>query len=139
MATLFRPRFGAVIIIIICGVFFPYNALAGNILKASCPCGFKMERIFAGGGMRNFKTTSNVPAYCVACKKMEILKWVEKDPQCKACSGKVVFYNDPSLQKDKPDSSKDLKENKPVFSWNASPKGVFILPDTSYLCPQCGT
>ncbi len=69
---------------------------------------------------------------------MEILNWLENDPQCKACSGKVVFYNDPSLQEEMPNSSKDSKDTKKVFSWNAYPMGVFVLPDTNYLCPQCG-
>lgn len=138
MVSLFRLRFGVTVLIILSGVFSSYPVLAGSILKVSCPCGFKMERIFAGGGKQNFKTICKVPAYCGACDKMEILNWLEKDPQCIACGGKVVFYNDPSLQKDKLDSNKDSKDIKKVFFWNASPKGVFILPDTTYLCPQCG-
>ena len=138
MALRFRARYGTIVLVILYGIFFPHPALAGSILKASCPCGFKMESILAGGGFKNYKTTCNVPAYCAACKKMEILNWLGKDPQCKGCGGKIVFYNDPSLQKDKPDASRDMKDTKKVFSWNAYAKGIFILPDTSYLCPQCG-
>lgn len=109
-------------------------AAAGTILKASCPCGFKMEGIFAGGGMSNFKTFCAAPAYCEGCKKMEVLNWLDDAPVCHACAGKVIFYNDPALQEKTPAGSKPNL----VFSWNTDKKGAFNLPDVNYRCPQCG-
>jgi len=110
--------------------------LAGTILKAQCPCGYHLE-FMAGGGMSNFKTLCAAPAYCAACKKLEILNYLDDDPKCAACAacaGKPVFYNDPSLQE------KPAPGAKPgtVFSWNTDKKGTFTLPDVNYLCPQCG-
>ncbi len=106
---------------------------AGTILKASCPCGYHFE-FMAGGGMANFKTLCAAPAFCAACKKLEILNYLDDDPKCQACAGKPVFYNDPSLQESPPPAAKP----KIVFSWNMDKKGTFSLPDVNYLCPQCG-
>ena len=106
---------------------------AGTILKANCPCGYHLE-FMAGGGMANFKTLCAVPAYCAACKKLEILNYLDDDPKCAACAGKPVFYNHPSLQEKLPPEAKP----KIVFSWNTDKKGTFTLPDVNYLCPQCG-
>jgi hypothetical protein len=106
---------------------------AGTILKASCPCGYHLD-IMAGGGMANFKTLCAAPAYCAACKKLEILNYLDDDPKCAACAGKPVFYNDLSLQEKLPPGSTP----KIVFSWNTDKKGTFSLPDVGYLCPQCG-
>lgn len=107
---------------------------AGTILKASCPCGFHVDNIMAGGGMANFKTLCAAPAYCAACKKLEILNYLDDDPKCAACAGKPVFYNDPSLQEKLPPGAKPGT----IFSWNTDKKGTFSLPDVNYLCPQCG-
>jgi len=107
---------------------------AGTILKASCPCGFHADNIMAGGGMANFKALCAAPAYCAACKKLEILNYLDDDPKCAACAGKPVFYNDPSLQEKLPPGAKPGI----IFSWNTDKKGTFSLPNVNYLCPQCG-
>jgi hypothetical protein len=107
---------------------------AGTILKAGCPCGFHVDNIMAGGGMGNFETFCAVPAYCAACKKLEILNYLDDDVKCQGCAGKVVFYNDPSLQEKLPPGPSP----KMVFTWNVGKKGTFKLPDVGYLCPKCG-
>jgi hypothetical protein len=117
-----------------CGLILYKIAVAGTILKASCPCGFHQEDIMAGGGMANFKTFCAAPAYCAACKTMEILNWLEASPRCITCQAKPVFYNDPSLQEKLDAGAKP----RTVFSWNTSKKGSFVLPDVNYLCPRCG-
>jgi hypothetical protein len=106
---------------------------AGTILKAQCPCGYHLE-FMAGGGMANFQTLCAAPAFCAACKKLEILNYLDADPKCTACAGKPIFYNDPSLQEKLPPGTKPAT----VFSWNTDKKGTFVLPDVKYLCPQCG-
>ena len=97
----------------------------GQILMAICSCGFAREFLF-GGGMDNFKTYLGAPAYCMKCNKMTITNYLNPKSRCSLCRGKIVYYNDESLQikKDKDDS---------YFEW-----GDFILPDSSYKCPECG-
>ncbi|MGD0783653.1 MAG: hypothetical protein ABSA30_12415, partial [Candidatus Aminicenantales bacterium] len=63
---------------------------AGTLLKARCPCGYHFE-FMAGGGRANFKTLCAAPAYCPACKKLEILNYLDDGPQCQACAGTPVF------------------------------------------------
>jgi hypothetical protein len=109
-------------------------AMAGTILRASCPCGYHQDNITAGGGMANFKSYCGVPAYCSACKTMEILNWLEDSPRCITCQAKPVFYNDPSLQEKLSAGAKP----RDVFSWHTDKKGTLILPDVKYLCPRCG-
>jgi len=41
-----------------------------------------------------FQGVCAAPAYCAACKKLEILNYLDDDPKCAACAGKPVFYND---------------------------------------------
>ncbi len=105
----------------------------GTIIKAICKCGFESENIFAGGGFVSFRTTCIAPAVCVHCAKFLVLNYIEKDPECPECGKKVTFYDDPSVQKQRKDPG-----GKDIFSWNTNSKGVFRLPDTSYLCPKCG-
>jgi ribosomal protein L37AE/L43A len=111
-------------------------SFAGSILKASCPCGFHSGNIYAGGGMGNFQTVCNAPAYCPACKALRVVNYLDAACTCAECGGKVVFYNDLSLQEKPPAAQGGLK--KTIFSWNTDKKGVFVLPDTHYLCPACG-
>jgi len=124
----------AAIFVLSAGLFFAAEAAAGTILKASCPCGFHMDSIMAGGGKANFRTFCAAPAYCAADKTMKILNYLEDAPSCGPDGGKPVFYNDPSLQERLPAGA----QPKIVFSWNTDKKGVFVLPDVNYLCPRCG-
>jgi hypothetical protein len=119
----------------ILGILFLAGPLAaGTILKASCPCGYHLDNILAGGGKSNFKIVCSAPAYCAASKTLEILNWLDDAPKCAAAQAKPVFYNDFSLQEKIPAGA-----NPPVvFSWNTDKKGTFLLPDINYLCPLCG-
>ena len=102
----------------------------GNMLKASCRCGFK-EEFLAGGGMQNFQTFCGAPAFCTQCQKFVLLNYLAEDTSCPDCGAEVTFYNDPSLQQ------APKKAHGTIFTWNTQ-KGEFILPDTSYRCPSCG-
>jgi len=129
-----RGRLVICVFAVCCSLLFLQIASAGTILKASCPCGYHIDNIYAGGGFANFRTVCAAPACCAACKIMEVLNWLEDAPKCKTCGEKPVFYNDPSLQeKPRPGSKPRI-----VFSWNTDKKGTFELPDINYRCPRCG-
>jgi hypothetical protein len=133
MTMVLKTHAGAILGGVLLALAAAAPAFAGTIIKAQCPCGYHLE-FMAGGGMSNFKTLCAAPAYCEACKKLEILNYLDDDPKCAACAGKPVFYNDPSLQEKLPPGTK----TGTVFSWNTDKKGSFVLPDVKYLCPQCG-
>ena len=129
-----RNRLAIGIVAVCCGFLLLRIASAGTILKASCPCGYRLNNIYAGGGFANFRTVCAVPAHCATCKTMEIVNWLDDAPKCGTCRERPVFYNDPSLQEKLPAGSKP----KIVFSWNTDKKGEFVLPDINYRCPRCG-
>ena len=107
----------------------------GTIIKAICKCGFESKDILAGGGFSNFQTTCMAPAICLNCRKFLVKNYKEKDENCPTCGKKVVFYNDPSLQI----RIKEPTKARVIFSWRISDDGKdFRLPDTLYLCPECG-
>jgi predicted RNA-binding Zn-ribbon protein involved in translation (DUF1610 family) len=107
----------------------------GSILIAECKCGFE-KNFSAGGGMLDFKTNCNAPAYCADCKKFIVENYLKTPAICPSCGKKLIFYNDPSLkaENDKSKSSRNI-----IFSWFAdNEKGEFVLYGTKYLCPNCG-
>jgi DNA-directed RNA polymerase subunit RPC12/RpoP len=76
-------------------------------------------------------TRLSAPAFCKKCHSLVISNYLSKRPRCPRCRGKVIFYNDKTLQEG--DSQED------VFSWTISDEGnVFRLPKILYLCPICG-
>jgi len=106
----------------------------GSMLKAVCKCGFSSE-FGAGAGMSNFKEFCAAPAICHSCKLFVVENYLAREKKCPKCSGALTFYNDLYLQA-KPLNNKKKRES--VFHWNLPENGVFILPDTLYLCPSCG-
>jgi len=116
--------------------------IMGTMLIAQCDCGFKSNMINAGGGMSNFNEVLNAPAFCKRCKMFLVKNYLEQDPRCPRCKGKIHFYNDPALFKG------DLtKEVEYVFHWRSPDNfdlifpnidNFFCLPNTDYMCPRCG-
>jgi hypothetical protein len=102
----------------------------GDLIQAECPCGFT-QNCTLGGGKLNFKTICGAPAYCLSCKKMLNLNYMEKNPKCPECHKIVKFYNDKSLQ-----SSPKGQRKSQCFGWNLE-DGAFLLPAVLYLCPKC--
>jgi DNA-directed RNA polymerase subunit RPC12/RpoP len=103
--------------------------IMGNTLRATCKCGFKKE-FLGGGGFHNFQTFCGAPGYCETCKKFVLGNYLDSNVKCPDCGKKFKFYNDASLQK--PTNKTEL-----IFSWNTN-AGEFKLPDTTYLCGNCG-
>ena len=110
----------------------------GSFLHAKCECGFNSE-FAAGGGFINFKTNCSAPAICQHCMKFHVLNYLTSDQECPECGNMITFYNDPSVQVTLDDSVKQTRYDfeKNVFSWFLDP-GEFVLPNTNYLCPDCG-
>jgi DNA-directed RNA polymerase subunit M/transcription elongation factor TFIIS len=106
----------------------------GSIFKASCPCGFRSDSLFLGGGFKNFETYCGAPALCTSCGSLTVINYLEENPRCRNCGGPVRFYNNSQLQSRKPSSKQMVEE---VFSWKYK-SGIFTLPNTEYLCPKCG-
>jgi len=111
----------------------------GTMIQAKCECGFKSEKIFAGGGFMDFMNVLTAPALCTNCYTFTIRSYLAKHNYCKKCKSKITFYNDKSLWKDKNIST---SERNCIFYWEIDPivslnNGVFRLPDTAYLCPKC--
>ncbi len=101
----------------------------GDMLRAACKCGFKMD-FLGGGGMRNFQTFCSAPGYCAKCKKFVLGNYLDPNAKCPDCGSTFKYYNDPSLQT-------PTKTTETVFSWNTK-RGEFRLPNTTYLCGKCG-
>jgi len=107
----------------------------GQILQATCPCGFDSTKLFLGGGMMNFTTYCGAPALCDSCGAFLVLNYLDPNPRCGDCKGTVRFYNDPALRST---SEQSDQKSHDVFSWNVGGRlGTFSLPDTEYLCPKC--
>ena len=51
-----RNRLAIGIVAVCCGFLLLQIASAGTILKASCPCGYRLNNIYAGGVFANFRT-----------------------------------------------------------------------------------
>ncbi|MFC2172120.1 hypothetical protein ACFLU6_05750 [Acidobacteriota bacterium] len=103
----------------------------GGIVKAQCQCGYEREMLL-GGGMSNFTTHCNFPAYCRDCEDLVEVNLLQKKTSCPKCKGRdITPYDDDSMCQEK---------GEPVFSWNVQEElgGELILTDGRYLCPNCG-
>ncbi|MFZ4590002.1 MAG: hypothetical protein ACOYN6_03330 [Ignavibacteria bacterium] len=102
--------------------------IAGNIVSATCDCGFKTTMAL-GGGKRNFETVCMFPFYCKDCSSLIELNTFNEKYSCDKCNSEnVMCYDNDSLRAHKSDVS--------VFGWNLDWKS-YVLKDDSYLCPQC--
>jgi predicted RNA-binding Zn-ribbon protein involved in translation (DUF1610 family) len=78
--------------------------------------------------MYSHKTIDMEPAYCPNCKKLVVINHKAQSRNCPHCGASVTFYNNETLQR-----QPKRKVAEDGFSW-----GEFKLPNTTYLCPQCG-
>lgn len=109
------------------------------MLLAKCSCGFESEKIYAGGGFLNCNESCGAPALCQRCNLFVVKNYLKIFCRCPQCKKKVLFYDDPSLQKGPPINFDKEVETDSVFSWNMHDKNkLFILPNTYYFCPECG-
>ena len=108
----------------------------GQIIEATCLCGFESDEMFVGGGMRNFTTYCGAPALCDSCNALLVLNYLDPASRCESCGEMVRYYDNPELRSLLAGRHKRPRD---VFYWNIPQgSGVFSLPDTEYLCPKCG-
>ena len=101
----------------------------GSILAAKCSCGFEYDWINAGGGMLNFHEVCYAPALCKECNIFVVKNYLQMFCKCPQCKKKVLFYNDPSLQKEPLKVVDETEEYDSIFYWNISDEDKpFILP-----------
>ena len=107
-------------------------AQAGNMVSASCPCGYKAENLLLFGGRANFQTFCAFPVHCQGCPDLTVLNLYADKLTCPKCPGsKAVPYDDPSLIG---------RRGKVITGWNTTERlgRALELTDGEYLCPACG-
>jgi hypothetical protein len=106
-------------------------AHAGDILDASCPCGYHKERLFLYGGRANFKTICLFPALCKTSREITLINVLDprRDPRdCKASD--ALSYEHPSLAPTEP--------GKSMSYWRLSNERTVTIYEGGYVCPRCG-
>ncbi|QLA18689.1 hypothetical protein [Desulfolutivibrio sulfoxidireducens] len=108
------------------------TARAGDMVSASCPCGFQRQGMPVFGGFATFKTSCLFPALCLATRDMVLGNLMDPAAGAKDCpASEMVFFNDPSLAPAHP--------GRAVASWNMpDKKGSAVLYEGGYVCPACG-
>ena len=81
----------------------------GQILSAWCECGFGASNLWVGGGRHSFQSYCGVPALCKACQAFGVYNYLDFNPKCGRCGGKVSFYNEPDLYQT-PDEGKQQED-----------------------------
>ena len=105
----------------------------GTIIIARCQCGFYSGDFHAGGSMVGSVEAFYAPALCEKCGIFLVENYLQKHARCPECRSRVTFYNEPRLQ------DQSWCSGKTALSWHVGEgKEVFELPDTGYLCPNCG-
>lgn len=105
----------------------------GTIIIARCPCGFYSGDFHVGSSMTNSVESFYAPALCEKCRKFLVENYLQKHTRCPECRSRMTFYNEPRLR----DPSRG--SGATVLSWHVGgEKEAFDLPDTGYLCPDCG-
>lgn len=108
----------------------------GQIIRASCPCGYKEPILKIGGGMMSFTTRCSFPAYCSAGKPHVVtVNLYDKPLKCTHHKKPPIPYNDLSLIG---------KKGRVIrVSTRIGPLGddghytIFELTSGTYLCPAC--
>jgi Zn finger protein HypA/HybF involved in hydrogenase expression len=95
----------------------------GDILTASCRCGYETDNIFYGAGFASFENNYfPVPGYCKSCSiAFEIVPEQQKD-KCPTCKKKAEQY-----QLDGDEEADLNKQSAARECWQRK-----------YYCPKCG-
>ena len=91
----------------------------------------------------NFNDVLNAPALCEKCQIFLVKNYLEHEPRCLRCGGKICFYIDPTLfkghlPKDKNECLSYWGFSDNFYSINPKIDNFFCLPNTVYKCPRCG-
>lgn len=110
----------------------PSPGRAGDIVSASCPCGYSRQRMNLFGGLTNFRTTCRFPALCRSTRAIALGNLLDPAAGAGDCPAPdMTFYTDPSLAPEHP--------GRPVAVWNLPDgRGTVALFEGGYVCPACG-
>lgn len=111
----------------------------GNILKASCACGFKSGELFAGFGMAG-PEYCGTPVACPTCKRLWVQNHAKKGAVCRKCRATLYRLHDPE-NFGPADVARKLDGS---FPWSVesipsdNPDVDDCPPEFFYRCPKCG-
>ena len=125
--TVWAPVLGALAVLI----WLAAPVAAGDMVDASCPCGYHQEHIPLFGGRASFKKLCMFPALCMTNKQLTLVNVLDPGADPRGCKAKdAVRYDSPSLAPAKPGAA--------VASWRLPDGRVFQLYEGGYVCPRCG-
>ncbi len=102
----------------------------GEMVQASCECGYESGSLPFGAGMMDFTTTCMAPALCERCRNVVPGTLFPLEAVCPDCGAAVTFYTDVTLH-DGPFPSEGS------YTWRL-PTGVeVVLPAERCTCPVC--
>lgn len=109
----------------------------GSIYEAKCKCGFTVNDLYLGAGMRDFRENCSIPFYCDNCEKVETGNILHQGKlhlhkTCSICKREMKPYGSVVQESER-------QEQDYSFSWSIEELGTYILPDTLQHCPQCKT
>jgi len=106
--------------------------VVGEILAASCPCGYQNDGLPFGAGMATFQEHASAPALCTTCAAVVTIDVMDTDHRCPTCGGEVVLYATPDADADRRD------EPFGSIGWVLPDgRGFCLDPDRGYRCPRC--
>ncbi len=106
----------------------------GQMVHASCTCGFDGGTLSIGAGMQDFGSYYLVPAICRKCGAFDVADYfLDPASPCTTCGGPLYFYTE-AQPKRKPERTPDLELTDGVADQRQRPS----LATESCLCPACG-
>ena len=107
----------------------------GQIVKASCDCGFEGSAT-VGGTMASFKERSGFPYQCKDCKDLVTVNIACEDRTCPECGGEnILSYHRPPRE----DATEDEVFDEEFTQANDLARGVWLrLCWSENPCPACG-
>jgi hypothetical protein len=107
------------------------NARAGDIVDASCPCGFHKGHLFIFGGRADFQKVCLFPARGGATRDNAPVNVMDMAAGAHGCaSNDLTRYDDPSLAPARPGPA--------VTYWRLPDGRVMTIYEGGYVCPRCG-
>jgi hypothetical protein len=107
----------------------------GQMMQATCPCGFTSDEMLIGGGMQNYGSYCLMPAACVQCKTIIAADYFgEPEPTCGTCGTPLFFYIERQPQRRSAVTDDPVTETA-----DAGRHREWVSPaEDSCLCPACG-
>lgn len=97
----------------------------GEMIQASCPCGYETDFFYIGVGMRGPETNPKCFAPAISKKTGKLVtRDYLKYKNAKTKTKWFTFYNDPELHGNSAEGEIEFWDN-------------FIIPATNLYCPNC--